>query len=337
MVNGTQAGGCPSVCKGCLDDRQRHRASGDTWSPDPASDSCAVDTCFSGVVTKSTLQCPPTMCAEPVQMPGQCCPSCPGCTRGMEPFAEGETKADITDPCNECTCSAGNLTCVKKVCPVLACRKSLQVHRPGKCCPECRRSHTDGSLNLKEKMCRFRGRVYRAGRPVAAVDQPDACTMCRCGHDLQVRCTRTNCPALDCPRDSQVIKRGQCCPVCNGNGAGGGSLASLAATLPAVRPDYCVHKGHMYTDGATWQGDARCTTCSCDRGETRCQPAVCPVKSCPRGMSLVKREGDCCARCEQAKDGVCTVFGDPHYKTFDGRIFNFQVRSIFCLFLHFIT
>jgi hypothetical protein len=66
-----------------------------------------------------------------------------------------------------------------------------------------------------------------------------------------------------------------------------------------------------------------CNTCSCkDEGNTECTPPACPEK-CPPGLQLVKKEGQCCPRCE-LKEGVCTVFGDPHYKTFDGRIFNFQ-------------
>ena len=32
------------------------------------------------------------------------------CQRGLQPFADGETKDDITDPCNECTCNKGHLT-----------------------------------------------------------------------------------------------------------------------------------------------------------------------------------------------------------------------------------
>ena len=32
------------------------------------------------------------------------------CRRGLQPFAEGETKDDITDPCNQCRCEKGHLT-----------------------------------------------------------------------------------------------------------------------------------------------------------------------------------------------------------------------------------
>ena len=69
--------------------------------------------------------------------------------------------------------------------------------------------------------------------------------------------------------------------------------------------------------GDVWQSG--CETCQCmSNGQSKCQAIKCP--SCPPGAQRVQRGGQCCPSC----DGVCTVFGDPHYRTFDGRVFNFQ-------------
>jgi hypothetical protein len=83
----------------------------------------------------------------------------------------------------------------------------------------------------------------------------------------------------------------------------------------------CSYKGVNYPVGKTWQDS--CNGCTCNvEGKAECQEPTCP-DNCPPGMQLVPRDGQCCQQCE-LKEGVCSVFGDPHYKTFDGRIFNFQ-------------
>lgn len=78
----------------------------------------------------------------------------------------------------------------------------------------------------------------------------------------------------------------------------------------------------MFQDGESWRLDD-CKSCMCHSGEPRCAMEQCPRLSCPLGQDMERPPGQCCYRCVE-RDSVCTVYGDPHYKTFDGKFYNFQ-------------
>ena len=244
------------------------------------------------------------MCPHPTPpSDDECCPKCQGCSRAGQLFAEGQTKPDILDPCNECTCKKGFLECVKKACPVLPCAKHFIRHVKGQCCPVCVKQT---EYRATPTTCLFRGVQYQAGEKFSV----DPCTMCQCSANSTIECQRTTCQDLKCPLRRQRLVPGQCCPSCR------------AAALPATWADTCLYEDKKYKRGQSWTSG--CDTCTCGHnGRAFCQPTDCPIKSCPGGGALVQKEGQCCPQCDNTS-GICTVFGDPHYKTFDGRVFKFQ-------------
>ena len=78
----------------------------------------------------------------------------------------------------------------------------------------------------------------------------------------------------------------------------------------------------IFQDGEVWSLDS-CRTCQCLDGTAKCAFKQCPKAVCKPNEILKKDDKECCEKCVESP-GVCTVFGDPHYKTFDGKFFSFQ-------------
>ena len=127
----------------------------------------------SGHVQCPARRCPPLPCPEPLLLPGECCPQCPGRSRtprrfpggtplgrlpppqprrladagslaaatrsgcprpgGGVPVRHQEHFSQPDDPCRHCLCLNGSVSCQRLPCPPAPCAHPRQ----GPCCPSC--------------------------------------------------------------------------------------------------------------------------------------------------------------------------------------------------------
>ncbi|XP_026461727.1 BMP-binding endothelial regulator protein-like [Ctenocephalides felis] len=296
-------GECCPTCDGCVINGQQVTEGRDVTTPE---DPCLRCSCSGGRLTCSKKACPVLQCPprNQIRTPGECCPKCEKARLLMDKQATSclfntayhshGTSFDA-DPCSNCTCINGTSICQRVTCPVLECRQEVQVPAMMLGAP--------GSAGAT-KLVKFSGMGGGAsvlGKVVGGNTGPLAML-----HDdgLNSMC----CPR--CP-PAEKVKRS------------------------------CTFQGKTYKDGDSWKLDA-CKSCQCRSGEIRCAMERCPKTPmgaipqnggatfqggasafaiCPPGQRLMRRPGQCCHQCVE-NDGVCTVFGDPHYRTFDGAFFS---------------
>ncbi|GAB1290632.1 Kielin/chordin-like protein [Apodemus speciosus] len=304
---------------------------------------CTAHILRRGIVTCAQVRCV-SACDWPQQGPSDCCPRCSGCEHEGRKYEPGESFQPGADACEVCICELKDegppsLHCRRRQCPSLVGCPASQVLPPDPqhCCPTCAQKpgvietsvkysildvvawlglhihvflqtgrvlcwrlptllhpHTSYASNCKDtQLCEALSNCTEdlVGSELVPLDP---CYTCQC-QDLTWLCTHRACPELSCPLWERHTAPGSCCPVCKD-------------PTPS-----CTHQGRWVASGERWAVDA-CTSCSCVAGTVHCQSQRCGKLACGRG---------CCPRC-LPRPASCMAFGDPHYRTFDGRLLHFQ-------------
>ncbi|XP_054844536.1 kielin/chordin-like protein [Eublepharis macularius] len=351
----TEPGVCCPRCKGCMYEGQE-RMDGSRWLS--SSVPCMACMCVDGVATCADIVCI-SSCLHQIQVPGECCPLCADCSYDGHIYGPGESFQPGQDPCEICTCELmldgeQHLQCYRKQCPSLVdCpRELIQPPGPGHCCPTCAQALSNCTSGLVGNevhatdepcyTCQCKDLTWvcvHQGCPLLSCpiaeqftphgaccpicdecvievegrrvsdgetwrDSVDDCVTCSCslGH---IECHIEECVPVVCQDGLLKVQTpGRCCAECQDPGSS------------------CSHQGHTFQSNERWQVD-ECTACTCISGEVHCHSKRCPPAACAADETPALIPGMCCPHCVP-RPATCVAFGDPHYRTFDGKMIHFQ-------------
>ncbi|XP_067915424.1 kielin/chordin-like protein isoform X4 [Heterodontus francisci] len=229
---------CPS-CDQCTYNKRQYRNGQEFIDPDSPCQNCQ---CQSGTVRCAPTDCPPITCSRPERKAGQCCKKCPDCVFEERVLLDGQRFPNPINPCQECTCLNGQVTCEKKDCISALCSYPLS----GSCC----QNNCNG--------CQYAGKEYPNG---ADFPHPtNKCKNCHCTNG-NVQCLSRRCRPLTC--NDPFFLPGDCCPQC-----------------PAP-PVECLYTGVLYKHMQRFYDPLdECRSCMCNNGTVTCQRKPCAPLLC---------------------------------------------------------
>ncbi|XP_067245483.1 kielin/chordin-like protein [Chanodichthys erythropterus] len=306
-------GECCPVCADCVFEGHVY---GPGESFHPSGDPCQICTCEVMPDGQQHLRCYRKQCPSLVDCPkhnilysgsDSCCPVCAQPVSNCTATLIGNEVLATDDPCFTCQCKDLTWTCIHRGCPPLSCPPDDQHTPPDTCCPICDKCVLEGDQTHVPNGQRW-------------TDKENECITCICnqGH---IECNLQECPPLDCPDGSVKVKNpGKCCLECKG----------ITAVVQSIDTGaQCVYEGQVYSHNDHWEVD-ECTSCTCVSRDVHCQTQRCPTLTCASDETPALVPGMCCPHCIP-HPATCIVFGDPHYRTFDGKMVNFQGTCTYVL------